>query len=321
MKRAAVWCLAVLPLTIAQSQEVPVFRASVEAVTIDVFVHHNGKAVRNLTSEDFEVYDNGVLQDVEIVPRELVSTSAIFLFDTSESVHGDKLSHLKEAASAFLTGLEEQDEAALLTFSADIEKACELTADRATLLRALDGIQAQGGTALMDALYSGIKTAEGLERPVILLFTDGRDTYSWLTEEEITDGITESNAVIYAISTAAKDDVEAARSLDRMSRSTPTGGGQTIPPKTASQGKALEVAFLENITDISGGAFIRMESPAKLENHFADVLDELKSRYLLTYSPSGEREEGWHTLEVKVGKGRAEVRARSGYYHGESGEL
>jgi VWFA-related protein len=313
MMRAAAWCLALLPLSIAQSQEVPVFRASVEAVTIDVFVHRNGKALRNLTAEDFEIFDNDVLQDVEIVPRELVSTSAILLFDTSESVQGEKLAHLKQAASSFLAGLEEQDEAALLTFSADIEKRCGLTSNHVTVLRALDSIQSQGGTALMDALYSGIKTAEGLERPIILLFTDGRDSYSWLTEDQIMDAITESNAVIYAISTAAKDDVEAAWTLDRMARGTSTSG-QTIAPKTAARDKSLEVAFLESITDISGGAYIPIESASKLEKHFADVLDEMKSRYLLTYSPSGERDEGWHDLEVKVKKGGAEVRARSGYY-------
>ncbi len=312
MKRTAVWCLAILPLTIAHSQEVPVFRAAVEAVTIDVFIHRNGKAVRNLTAEDFEVYDNGVLQDIEIVPRELVSTSTILLFDTSESVQGDKLTHLKQAASTFLAGLEEQDEAALLTFSADIVKGCGLTADHATVRRALELVDAQGGTSLMDALYCGIKTAEDLERPVILLFTDGRDTYSWLTEEQILETIKESNAVIYAVSTAAKDDVEAARTLDAMTRST--------SGKTGSRGRALEVVFLEEAAAISGGRFIRMESPSKLEKHFTDVLDEMKNRYLLTYSPSGEDEEGWHTLEVKVKKGRAEVRARSGYYHGETGE-
>jgi VWFA-related protein len=314
MRRAAAWCLALLPLAIAQTQEVPVFRASVEAVTIDVFVHHNGKAVRNLTAEDFEIYDNDVLQEVEIVPRELVSTSAILLFDTSESVQGDKLAHLKQAASSFLAGLEEQDEAALLTFSADIEKRHGLTSNHATVLRALDSIEPQGGTALMDALYSGIKTAEGLERPVILLFTDGRDSYSWLTEEQIMDAVTESNAVIYAISTVETDDVEATWTLDRMARGTSTSG-QTIAPKTAARDKALEVTFLESITDTSGGAFIPIDSSSKLEEHFDDVLEEVKSRYLLTFSPSGERVDGWHDLVVKVKKRGAEVRARSGYYH------
>jgi VWFA-related protein len=318
MKCAATWILAALPLTVVLGQDVPVFRASVNVVTIDVFVHHNGRAVRGLTGEDFEVYDNDVLQDVEIVPREVVSTSAILLFDTSESVDGDKLTYLKQAASTFLRGLEEQDEAALVTFSADIEKRCELTSNHASVIRALDRVEAQGGTALIDGLYSGVKTAEGLERPVILLFTDGVDTYSWLTEEQISDAIAESNAVIYAVSTIADDEEESARALDGMVRGT-AAVGQAMTPKTAPRDKALEVGFLESITDVSGGAFIQIESPSKLEKHFADILDEMKNRYLLTYSPSSEREEGWHTLEVKVKKGRAEVRARSGYYHVETG--
>ncbi len=287
----------------ASSQEIPVFRTTVEAVTIDIFVGRNGKSLTDLTGDDFEVFDNGILQEVELLRSEAVPLSVIFVLDVSSSVHGQKLEHLRSAAAAFLEELEAKDQAALLTFSVALDLRSELTADHAAVRRTLDGIEARGGTALKDALYGGLKAAEGLERPVLVLFTDGRDTFSWLTEDEVFQTVRESNAVVYAVSTA-----EDVWGPDDMSYLKERRGEEVTPERSP------ENMFLERAALFSGGALFKAGSSKKLEKQFLDILRELRTRYLLTYYPHTVSEDGWHAIEVKVKRSGAEVRARQGYF-------
>ena len=85
--------------------------------------------------------------------------------------------------------------------------------------------------------------------------------------------------------------------------------------KPASQPFPSEAQFLSSVTAISGGAFLTVGSSSRLEKNFVDILKEIKTRYLLTYYPQGEREEGWHDVRDPTQNRRAEVRARQGYYY------
>ena len=296
-------------LALVSAQETPVFKATVDAVTMDVYVHRNGKSVSGLTAEDFLVYDNGVQQDIDLIEAKDVPLSAILLFDASESVLGPKLEQLKKAASAFLDDLDTLDQAALLTFNVIMELGSPPTQDLESVRDDVARIEPQGGTALKDALFGALKITEGLDRPIILLFTDGKDILSWLTEDDILQTVRESNTVIYAVSNLRVSNADAARALDAMSR---TGQNRT---KTGVATVSKEAQFLSSITAISGGAFLTVDSSSRLEKNFVDILKEIKTRYLLTYYPQGEREEGWHDVRVQLKSRRAEVRARQGYYY------
>jgi len=275
---------------------------------VDVYVEHKGKSMGGLTAKDFELYDNGVLQEVELVQTESIPLSVIMLFDTSESVQGEKLERLRAAASSVIKELEQKDQASLIAFSIDLELECELTTDKRELQTALTRLQPRGGTALKNAVYGSLKVAEGLDRPVILLFTDGTDTFSWLSENEVLDAAKESNATIYALTTIRADDTQQARTLDSIARYTGPKG------KTSSATRIQGVTFLESITAMSGGLFLRVESVKELERSFLYVLGEMKSRYLLTYYPRDVNEKGWHKLEVKLKNRKGKVRARRGYF-------
>ena len=109
--------LAGVLLAVVLSQEPAVFATGVELVYVDVFVTKKDAPVSGLEAADFRLKDNGVDQRVELVDRALVPTTAVLALDTSASVLGSKLVHLKEAARLFLGGLGEQDEAALVTFN------------------------------------------------------------------------------------------------------------------------------------------------------------------------------------------------------------
>jgi len=276
---------------------------------MDVYVHRSGKSVSGLTSEDFLVYDNGERQDIDLIEAKDVPLSAILLFDTSESVQGPKLEQLRKAASAFLDDLDALDQAALLTFNVIMELGSPPTKDLESVRADVARIEPQGGTALKDALFGALKITEGLDRPIILLFTDGKDILSWLTEDEILETVRESNAVIYAVSTLRQSNVDAARALDAMSSTGPARA------KTGVATISEEAQFLNSITAISGGSFLPVDSPSRLQKNFMSILKEMKTRYLLTYYPQGEREEGWHDVRIQLKNRRAEIRARQGYYY------
>jgi VWFA-related protein len=289
-------------------QHQPVFRAQVDAVQIDVFVGRDGKAVRDLRVEDFEVYDDGVRQDIRLLQSESQPLSMILVFDTSESVRGEKVHRLKLAARNLLEGLRQKDRAALLTISSCIQLRSGLEDDLSASIEALALTEALGATPLYDGLYAGLKLAEGSGRPVLLLFTDGRDTSSWVSDVEVLKLMQESNAVVYAVTTLPPPD-ESVHRADIMAPSmfkalTPTGEVEIEP----------EIRFLQEATRLTGGALLYSESPSQLEPRFQQILTEIGTRYLLSYTPTDVDEEGWHKLEVKVKKRGVDVRARLGYW-------
>ena len=301
--------LNALLMSIMCCQQTPVFRIDVDAVQLDVYVEKDGNALPDLTVEDFEVYDSGVRQDIRLVEPDAVPLSTVLLFDTSESVRGEKHHHLKAAARAFLDGLNENDRAALLTLSTCLQLGGGLGGDITAVYEALALTEAFGMTALYDGLYAGLRLVDKEERPLLLLFTDGRDTSSWLSDVEVLDFMRESNAVVYSVTTQSPPPDEGPDRANIMAQNMKTG---LVSRRKGTV--APEIQFLEEAARLTGGGLLFTESPQQLQRAFQQVLSEMKTRYLLSYSPTGVDGEGWHELEVKVKKRGAEVKARPGYW-------
>jgi VWFA-related protein len=295
-------------LSLAFCQQPPVFRVNVEAVRLDVYVEREGKAVSDLKVEDFEVYDDGVRQNIQLTQSEAEPLSVILVFDTSESVRGEKLHQLKSAARNFLAGLRAEDRAALMTISSCLQLRSGLDDDLSTSYQALALTEALGMTSLYDGLYAGLKLAEDARRPVVVLFTDGRDTSSWISDIEVLKLMQESNAVVYAVTTQSAPD-ETAKNANIMAPSFRTAlitrGEVKIEP---------EIRFLQQATRLTGGRLFFSELPSQYEASFQQILSEVGTRYLLTYTPTGVDREGWHELEVKVNRRGVDVSARRGYW-------
>ena len=115
---ARLGCLALL-----LAQQPPVFPTRVEFVYVDVFVTKKSAPVAGLESTDFRLEDAGVRQEVDLLDRAVVPTTAILVLDTSASVEGGHLVHLKEAARTLLSNLAGRDEAALVTFNEKVQLA------------------------------------------------------------------------------------------------------------------------------------------------------------------------------------------------------
>jgi Ca-activated chloride channel homolog len=261
----------------------PTFRSAANGVRVDVLVTDRNRPVQNLVANDFEVLDNGVPQRIESLGQ-TEPLDLFFTFERSGSIKGQTLVRLKDAARAVLDQLDPSDRAALLAFDQSFLLSAPLTADQSTLRQAIDGLVAGGGTAVLDALYASLTLAEGrTRRTLILLFSDGLDNQSWLSQREVLAVARESDAIVYAI--AHK------------------------PLGSAGPDEAL----LKELVEATGGRVVWVEATERLKSVFLAMLQEMRSRYLLTYSPSGVETGGWHTLTVRLKNKAGRVIARRGY--------
>jgi Ca-activated chloride channel homolog len=260
-----------------------VFSAKVEAVRVDVLVTHGDTPVLGLGPGDFDLLDNGVPQQVDLVSFEQIPLNVILALDMSESVAGDKLTRLQRAIASLLQGLEKDDQAALVTFSQQVVLGAPLSADMAPIQHALEGAGGSGDTALIDGTYAGIMVGEGdVGRGLLIVFSDGVDTASWLTADSVLDTAKRSDIVVYVVSVRSKGKPE----------------------------------FLAELASLTGGRLHEIEKTANLSAVFLSVLQEFRVRYLVSYTPRGVDASGFHRLEVRIKGRRATVRARPGYLAG-----
>jgi VWFA-related protein len=265
----------------AVAAQPPTFTSKVEAVRVDVLVTDKGQPIVNLGANDFELQDNGVPQQIDFVSYEQIPLNLVLALDMSDSVAGERLDNLRSAGTALLAGLKKDDQAGLVTFSNLVALGSGLTTDRAPVREALENAGGAGNTALVDGVYAGITLGESdVGRALLIVFSDGLDTVSWLTSRAVLDIAKRSDVVAYAVST-----------------------GRARPE------------FLHDLTAFTGGRLFEVEKTANLSAIFLDVLQEFRQRYLLSYTPRGVSKDGWHRLDVRV-KRRGTVKARPGYLAG-----
>ena len=299
-----------LGLALQQDQQEKVFRFEVDVHTVyvDVSISRGEEPVTDLSTSDFVVTDNGVAQEIDIVDPQTVYWSTLLLLDTSASVYGEKLEHLRAAAHAFVDGLSTDDEAGLMTFAEAWQLRRGLTRDLESIHDALDHPVQGGFTGLNDALYAGVKLAgEGTGRPMILLFTDGVDNASWLTGAELLNLVQNSEAVINVVSIKSTE--------KRPARNT---GGNRIALRvlgSRDEKEQLEAGeYMDQIAGSTGGRTWYADTSANLSEVFLNVLRDMESRYLLSYQLRGVPRNGWHKIEVNLkNQPGAEIRSRTGY--------
>lgn len=259
------------------------FSSKVEVVRVDVLVTDGGTAVTGLQPGDFELRDDGVLQTVDLVASEKVPLNVILALDSSASVSGQRLDDLQKASRALLERLNQQDKAALLTFSRAISLREKLTSDIARVRDALGDAAPTGATALVDGTYAAMQLAEADGgRNLLIVFSDGLDTASWLDPERVIAWAKRSEVVVYS----------------------------------ATSRQAEDSQFLEDLAETTGGGLVKIASTKDLSAAFLRILDEFRNRYLISYSPAGVSKTGWHRLQVRLKGRRGTVKARAGYQAG-----
>ena len=289
-----------------------VFRTRVDAVRVDVLVTRGSRPVAGLTAADFELRDSGVLQQVEAVALEEVPLNLLLALDVSGSMADEPMNHLKEAAHAAVASLSASDRASVLTFSHVVQQRIPWSADIAAIRRAIDSLEGIGSTSLTDAAFAALTMREGVDgRMLVLLFTDGVDTASWLDPLAVIDAAKRSDLVVVAVW------------LDSPANRTGTKGIlgdyiKAVPPATVRdwfehEPQLLREDFLPTLADQTGGDVIVASQSRDLQAVFLKIVAEFKTRYVLTYSPQNVAPSGWHPIEVRLKDKRGEVRARRGY--------
>jgi VWFA-related protein len=280
MARAIVLALLVAAhIAAVRAQQAPTFSSRIDAIRVDVLVTAGNAPVRGLGPADFEIRDNGVLQQVDLVSFEQIPLNVILALDMSDSVAGDRLGRLRAAGTAILDGLKTGDQAALVTFSHVVRLAAKLSTDIGSVHTALLRAGGDGSTSLVDGVYTGMQVGSSdAGRELLVVFSDGLDTASWLPADKVLDAAKRTDAVAYAVAVRSRAKPE----------------------------------FLSDLASLTGGRLFEVEKTERLDSIFLDILKEFRERYLVSYTPRGVAKEGWHKLDVRVKRGGT-VKARPGY--------
>ena len=272
------------------------FTSRADMVLIDALVTHDRRVVTGLRADDFELRDNGVLQSIEQIYVEQLPLTIILVLDTSGSVAGERLDALKKGATVVVDRLRQADQAAIVSFSVELDLAAQVTGNRTTLHETIAGLKAEGGTALRDATFAGlILRGAARTRTLIIVFSDGVDTSSILSENRVSHVARRSDATVYAIGI---------REPPRLMR----GGRGGQQPDVATDDR-----FLSRIAEETGGRLLHAEQNKEIASTFGRVIDEFNSRYVLGYVPAGVPGSGWHQVTVRLKKRPGTVLARRGY--------
>jgi Ca-activated chloride channel family protein len=241
-----------------------------------------GATISGLTQADFDLRENGELQQISTFAAADFPLSVALAVDRSFSMSGTRLTLARSAAHAFLAELRPRDEAMILAVGSRVEVVAPLSTDRAAQRNAVDHIDAFGTTGLYDAIIQAIDEVQGARgRRALVLLSDGNDRYS---------------------RAAAADALDRARRADVMIF--PVAIGTNRPPLFAE------------LATLTGGRSAHARDGAALADTLRTIARELRQQYLLGYTPARAPVAGsneWRSINVAVRKPGAQVRARDGY--------
>jgi VWFA-related protein len=279
----------------------PQFRSGVDVVELNVAVLSGRRVVADLTAADFEVTDNGVRQQVLSVTRELLPIDVTMVVDTSESVTESLIRSILSAVNRIRERLRPEDRVSLVTFNQRIQERVALLPPPA--VRAIEIGRPTGQTSLNDAIAVVLAQRPATDRrQMAIVFTDGYDSTSILTEDDVMNLAGRSSTTVFAVSRAPIGALIQPESFFQRVTAATGGVAQTVPAYTiVSTADRTVMRRNDNILDDS----------------FIKALEDFRSSYVVRYNLAGVPRPGWHAVVVKVIKsGRYQVRTRTGYMGG-----
>jgi Ca-activated chloride channel family protein len=260
----------------------------------DAFNHY----VTGLGEKEFAVFEDGVRQELSLFTHENLPISMVVMLDTSASMD-DNMPQAQAAALRFVKTLRPQDVAQIVQFNDRATVLQDFTPDQSALETAVKKTQAQGPTALHNALYVALKDldkqkkAGELRRRAVVLLSDGEDTASLVSDEQVTELARKTEICIYAISLRSN------RSQDRERLS-------------FSQAAHL----LTVLTRDTGGQVFFPASISELDSVYDRIAEELRTQYSLGYVSSNKRRDGkWRRIVVRIpSRDDVQIRHKIGYY-------
>jgi Ca-activated chloride channel family protein len=280
--------LALATLASPQQQQ-PSFKTKIETVSLFVTVTDaSGRLVPGLTRQDFTVFDNDVPQTLTIFESAITPFTATVMLDTSLSM-ALLTTRVKAGAEQFLMRLLPDDRAQVGYFNDKVEFVSDLTGDRDALISSMDRMDFGNPTRLWDALYLSLASLSEVDgRRVAIVFTDGDDTASQRSNDDILERAREQGVMIYAIGLASELRVGTQRI-----RTQPDRGLRKLAVET-------------------GGGFFLLKDQDELGPTFTRVVQELHTQYVLGFTPA-VLDGKVHELEVRLKPAGMSARARRSY--------
>lgn len=336
--------------TAAEIPKGPGIRIQSNLVTAPVSVTDKatGEFVYDLTKSDFQIFDNGKLQQITGFTRESHKINAVILIQVSESV-APLLGELKQVGPIFSQlMLGPKGDAAVITFGSNVRVAQGFSSSANTLDTTLRGLLPDGNRARMnDALMQAINLLQHRpkgERRVIIVFASGYDSGSETSKSEIIRRATNAEVEIYGMGLSLTKSYLTRDKQPLNEPSTPDNANVTMPalpgrPSTPSSSMgtfgstvpitgairpavrgAESILFANNAeayAQYTGGIFYSQWSSKALQNHLSRIAADIHSQYLLAYVPDDLSQTGFHRIEVKVDrKGvKLKIRTRKGYFY------
>jgi hypothetical protein len=319
----------------------PVFRAAAEAVLVPVAVTEDRNPIAGLRAEDFELYDNGVRQTVEVLDAGTVAVDVTVVLGTASERERDRLDRSRLRAETLQSFLQPPDRLRIITAGARPRDLIPLQAASESV--SLGGLGRTPGSSDRDSLfYAFARPVEAGRRHLVVMFTSGRDTWSTLPARDLPELAERADVVIHVVlyDRVPGVPVPAATPPRTPSGQRPGGNpdppGSWMPPRmgenrrteprnsmmTSGSGHPPGVIAawretydaLRDVAARTGGQVHWLWQQADV---FERILDEFRSSYLLRYTPEGVERSGWHELEVKIARpGSFDVRTRRGYEGG-----
>ena len=314
--RPSLLLLFLYPIAISQEparppESTPKIRVEVGLVSLTATVSdRSGRPVPDLGKNDFEIYEDGVPQEIAVFQREDVPVSVGILFDTSGSM-ADKIDEVRDATIHFTQTTNSADDIFLMQFSAAVSLVQDFTGDRQRLARAIGKLRPWGSTALYEAIVKGLLHVQKgkHKKKALLVITDGNDTSSQISLEQAVDAALKSEVLIYCLGIGHGEHGS-------------FGHAEGLFKDT------VDVDVLRTFSNLTGARTLLVEGAH--HKHGVDLIDqasqevsaELRRQYTLGYYPQSKAKDGkYRRIQVKVKNGKFKVRARDGYFAVSAGDF
>jgi VWFA-related protein len=276
------------------------FRSAIDVVSVSAVVRdRKGRFVSNLEQADFVIAEGGELRPIlDFRAQSDGPVKLAVLFDISGSMRlGSKAADARQAARHLFSAMKPGDEAAIFAFDTRLDRVSGFTSDLSALEAALGRVEPPfGQTSLYDAIAEtarAVALASGgdgqmQQRSAIVVLTDGVDTRSRQTAEQVSSIASGIDIPVYIVAVMSHiDDPRREGALQ------PTDGP------------------LSNLARWTGGEFFTTSAPAHASLAARQIVEELRHQYLLAFEASARP--GWRPLEVRARDSDLTVRARAGY--------
>jgi Ca-activated chloride channel homolog len=297
------------------------FKVQVDMVSLSVVVTDlNGNHIRDLKKEDFQIFEDGVLQETAGFAAVEEPISVALTIDTSGSTEF-QLDRIRQEAMRFVRYLRNDDSAALLSFADEVTLLEPFNIYHKKNPEALRKLKPGGLSAVYEAVWLSLEQVLKLEfgRKALVFFSDGVDNRSeTVTEEETLELARKTDSTIYCIYFNTNKD--RSKRMPSIIDPSPAFPAQFPPIRIPTpRGKNPEYAagreYMLKLAQYSGGILVDASRLDNLGAAFGRISQELRSQYSIGYYPKNTKQDGrYRRVEVRAIRPGVTARTRQGYY-------